>query len=418
MDYREKVKRVKEIMGKYFGVLESLPEGGKIDEDLARRIGIPADLKPLVESAYKYGRLKGRTKAEISEEFIESYFKELSPKGKELLGFQKDIMTSEIESLLSKNRSKLTRKTVDMLKLNFAVTGTVFKDEKMLPRWMAHELRKVTDDYRQDWDMVVRTELVNARQQGIADEIMEGTSPYSDLKGDTIVFKRPQANCCKHCARLYLEDDGITPKTFKLSEMMNYGTNIGRKTADWKPVVGTVHPHCLTDDAEIYTMNGWKLFKDLTNRDKVLTMDLETWKKEWQIPSAYVEYTHNDKVIEFKGKNINLLTTDKHNMLISRDGKSLELVRAKDLKKIESYYIPRFKSKSSERMIASKDIEIREKSYKGKVYCVEVPRHHTILVRRNGKKLWTGNCQCELSVLPEGTEFDSAGNIVVKRKEV
>lgn len=34
--------------------------------------------------------------------------------------------------------------------------------------------------------------------------------------------------------------------------------------------------------------------------------------------------------------------------------------------------------------------------YDGAVYCVELPRNHTLYVRRNGKCVWAGNCRCDV----------------------
>lgn len=47
---------------------------------------------------------------------------------------------------------------------------------------------------------------------------------------------------CKHCKRLHLEDDGVTPRIFKLSELED--SNIGKKAHEWVPTVGSVHPWC------------------------------------------------------------------------------------------------------------------------------------------------------------------------------
>lgn len=40
-----------------------------------------------------------------------------------------------------------------------------------------------------------------------------------------------------------------------------------------------------------------------------------------------------------------------------------------------------------------------EIDYSGFVYCVEVPKHNTIYVRRNGKCYWSGNCRCTVEQL-------------------
>lgn len=39
------------------------------------------------------------------------------------------------------------------------------------------------------------------------------------------------------------------------------------------------------------------------------------------------------------------------------------------------------------------NMEIKDIEYNDYVYCVEVPKYHTLLVRRNGKICWSGNCR-------------------------
>jgi hypothetical protein len=38
---------------------------------------------------------------------------------------------------------------------------------------------------------------------------------------------------------------------------------------------------------------------------------------------------------------------------------------------------------------------VKRVPYDGMVYCVELPKNHTLYVRRNGQSLWAGNCRCD-----------------------
>jgi hypothetical protein len=91
---------------------------------------------------------------------------------------------------------------------------------------------------KRDWLKVASTEMQDAIQNGVHDEIKR-TSPEGD---DALVYKRPSPNACKHCKKLYLKSDGVTPKVFRLSAL--YPTNIGLKSNDWQPTIGPVHPFC------------------------------------------------------------------------------------------------------------------------------------------------------------------------------
>lgn len=50
---------------------------------------------------------------------------------------------------------------------------------------------------------------------------------------------------CRHCIAAYLTNGiGSQPKIFKLSELQENGTNIGKKVNDWKPTIYGLHPFC------------------------------------------------------------------------------------------------------------------------------------------------------------------------------
>jgi len=49
---------------------------------------------------------------------------------------------------------------------------------------------------------------------------------------------------CPHCRRLHLESDGVTPKIYRLSDVLANGTNVGKKADDWQMVINVVHPNC------------------------------------------------------------------------------------------------------------------------------------------------------------------------------
>lgn len=98
------------------------------------------------------------------------------------------------------------------------------------------KLFDMIDDKSRDWQRVAFTEMNNSIQNGLYDAIREAHGP------DQLVYKRPNPDACKHCKRLHLESDGVTPRVFKLSELED--SNIGKKAHEWVPTVGSVHPWC------------------------------------------------------------------------------------------------------------------------------------------------------------------------------
>jgi len=94
-----------------------------------------------------------------------------------------------------------------------------------------------TKDWARDWDRIAITELHNVKERGAADTIAKRHGSGQR------VAKLTMPDACDHCKRLHIGPDG-QPRIFKLSDLEKNGTNFKQKAANWKAVVGAVHPHC------------------------------------------------------------------------------------------------------------------------------------------------------------------------------
>jgi len=114
---------------------------------------------------------------------------------------------------------------------------------KKTNREIARLLREKTGDLFKDWDRVVTTELAQATNLGAFDAIVENNRSKSP--SDIYVYKSGPHDdkTCKHCLRFWFLSDGITPKVYRLSDLLANGANYGRKAADWKPTIGVTHPN-------------------------------------------------------------------------------------------------------------------------------------------------------------------------------
>lgn len=101
------------------------------------------------------------------------------------------------------------------------------------------ELGHKTGDWDRNLGRIVDTEMHNAYEEGRAAELRS-------VNGDSVkVYKDVYDGACKWCIKLYLTKGiGSAPIVFTLSSLEANGTNIGKKTSDWKATVGGVHPHC------------------------------------------------------------------------------------------------------------------------------------------------------------------------------
>lgn len=104
---------------------------------------------------------------------------------------------------------------------------------------ISNEIGKRTGQWNKDLQRIVDTEYNNIFQEGRAQEIMD------EEGANALVFKEVYPLACRHCVSAYLTNGiGSKPKVFKLQELIDNGTNVGKKVSDWKPVISSMHPHC------------------------------------------------------------------------------------------------------------------------------------------------------------------------------
>ena len=77
---------------------------------------------------------------------------------------------------------------------------------------------------------------------------------------------------------------------------------------------GKPRPPCYSEDTEILTRDGWKLFRDLKRTEEVATRS-EDGVFEWQQPTAYVDYPYAGPMVQFRGRSVDCLVTPDHRML-------------------------------------------------------------------------------------------------------
>lgn len=163
------------------------------------------------------------------------------------------------------------------------------------------QLFQLIDNRSKDWMRIAHTELNNAIQNAVYHEIRE----KSEDGVNQLVFRRPNPDACKPCKKLYLKADGITPRVFKLSELED--SNVGRKQADWQPVLGSTHPWCSCQT--IVLPDGHDFKTRWVAREK-FTKNGVVYNAGNVVPSAVYDIlsgqerrkVRKDAVLEFTGK--------------------------------------------------------------------------------------------------------------------
>lgn len=149
---------------------------------------------------------------------------------------------------------------------------------------LVSEIGNKTGEWNRNLGRIAETEMNNAFQTGRAIGIAKNS-----LEKDPLVYKDTYPGVCRHCIKAYLTK-GVSspPKVFRLSELINNGTNVGKKVADWKPTVGSLHPFCRC------TLN--KYDSDYSYNEKTRKFDkLKTSRKNKVERKSRVQVTVGDK---------------------------------------------------------------------------------------------------------------------------
>lgn len=118
---------------------------------------------------------------------------------------------------------------------------------------LAQELGKATQDYARDWLRIARTELQGAYNDGVIIDAVRTFGP------EVTLVRMPAGSACPVCQRLFLKPDG-TPRTWTAQQLVDNGTNVGKKSRDWKATIWPIHPHCRCD--VVVVPPGFKLDKN------------------------------------------------------------------------------------------------------------------------------------------------------------
>lgn len=118
---------------------------------------------------------------------------------------------------------------------------------KQLASRIGHKTKDWSRDLGRISDYIIQHSFDKARITKIVEK----------FGSDAQIYKNVYAGACKHCIGAYLTGGiGSEPKVFKAIDLINNGSNIGKKVSDWLPVIGPLHPFCRCTSH--YLQNGQK----------------------------------------------------------------------------------------------------------------------------------------------------------------
>lgn len=245
------IEKITDIINKHFAVLSMIATGMAYpDANLLRTLGLSQNTIGLVSLAYQLGvanmsstgGVANLTPVQVRNRIQAT---RLSPSQTATMN---QLCRRAQQHLNTMNQRTVASTVSSTVNINFqmyqSLQNVASNTQEISRGKIIQQLRDSTGDMKRDWHRVVQTELWDAKLHGEANAILDGSSPFSSDKEETMVYKRPAPDCCPICKKLYLESDGVTPKVFKLADLIANGINYGKKQADWVATLGIVHPNC------------------------------------------------------------------------------------------------------------------------------------------------------------------------------
>lgn len=194
-----------------------------------------------IYSAYLGGNKSYKAKRQDFEKWFKKEIeKPKSIQQKAALDFLKQRAFTDISGLGNKITNKVNNQfiTANVSTRNLLVKKVKKTSIKALKEGnnqqkLASMLREITEDWARDFSRISDYIMQEAYAYGRLAQIIDA---YGE---DVNVYKQTFPKCCKDCEKNY-GVPGEEPKIYTIQELLDNGTNIGRK--DQLPVIGQAHP--------------------------------------------------------------------------------------------------------------------------------------------------------------------------------
>lgn len=180
---------------------------------------------------------------------------------------------------------------------------------------------------------------------------------------------------------------------------------------------GLYHPNSFAVGTEVLTIDGWKMVKDVTKEDLILSLNPYTHEEEWVGIDLLHSYNFEGKLIHFYDEmQMDLRVTPDHMVYVCDFENGYQLIEAQKAKEFEHSHIT--ERDTGDSMMLHTVPEVREIEYDDMVYCVTLEKNHIMWVRRNGKTTWSGNCKhFQSAYIPGASELPDEEMTVTKNRE-
>lgn len=119
----------------------------------------------------------------------------------------------------------------------------LIRDKDVHKKYLGNALKGKVENWSNRWKLIVGTELARASNYGSFDAIIHNNKNV-ELEEIYVYKIGPHDGAtCKYCFKFWFESDRVTPKVYRLNELMANGSNVGVKQADWKATIDLTHPN-------------------------------------------------------------------------------------------------------------------------------------------------------------------------------
>lgn len=166
------------------------------------------------------------------------------------------------------------------------------------------------------------------------------------------------------------------------------------------------HPLCYSDDSEVLTNRGWKLFKDVLDDDLILSLNPNTRNIEWVEFIDRQCFSYYGEMIHFYNRSLDCLVTPEHQMVYLNKGDG----------RIERQAAAVFDQSKGALFRGRTGVDVKYDihitfnketvAYDGYVYDLTLAKNHIMYIRRGRKCFWGSNCRCyKIPILKTEEEF-------------
>lgn len=257
---------------------------------------LPPAAMQVIEDAYRYGHVltaarTAKERRQVHDITYEHFVRKLVPtipldqRERQAIEWIKHSAAKEIKGLGNRVAADFSTEAIEAdatlrRKYMGVIRDTVQENVERRESWrkLASDLGHKTGDWARDFKRIAATEKQKAMQEG---QVARLVSRYGD-PDDIRVAKQPNPDACPSCIKLHYEHGaGSKLRIFKLSELIDNGTNVGKKQNAWQATVGPVHPWCGCE--LVHVPEGWDF--DEENELRPIALLRSDWL-EWDLRKA------------------------------------------------------------------------------------------------------------------------------------